>query len=356
MVDNDPEARRRRGTAIAWMQGIGALLCLLSLLAPGSVPPGAPRTAFLVVIVACTGFCVLALLRRHRLSTFEVAIQLLAGDAAVTAVTVVANTRPGGNSDLLLLLWPTLLAAIFMTRRLVAFQMVAVAVVGAVVYHRAEAGAAVAVVQFLVMFSSLAISAAVVVQLRERLTAALRATEELSRVDPLTGLANRRGLDEQLPGVWGAALRHGETIVVLLLDVDHFKRINDEHGHAVGDLVLADLAVAVRARVRAQDVVARLGGEELVVLATDTLGVAGDIGERLRSGVGESLPVTVSIGCVAHVPSPEDDPHQVFSRLLAKADAAMYEAKRSGRDRVVVADESTPPVRAIGIDDERTAV
>lgn len=273
-------------------------------------------------------------------------------------VTIVANHRPGGNSNLLLLLWPTLMAAVYLSRRMVGMQVVAVAMVGAVVYRSAEAGIGVAVIQLLVMVASLSIAAGVVVLLRERLTDALHATEAISRTDPLTGLANRRGLDEQLSGVWNAALRRGETIVVLLLDVDHFKIVNDDHGHAVGDQVLAELATTVRSQLRGEDIIARFGGEEIVVVAADAAGAAAEIGERLRRGVataGLAVPVTVSIGCVEHAPRRADEPHATLTALVARADLAMYQAKHAGRNRVVTVPRTPEPgsdVVYVAVEDE----
>lgn len=156
--------------------------------------------------------------------------------------------------------------------------------------------------------------------------------------DALTGLANRRAADEALDRVVGS----GESSLVVLIDIDHFKRINDTHGHAAGDRVLADVARAIKSCTRAGDLAARYGGEEfLVIVPGAALDVAESIGERYRRAVrrielsypsSELQPLTVSVG-IAGCP---DGATTHRSALLRAADEALYEAKQSGRDRVVV--------------------
>jgi diguanylate cyclase (GGDEF)-like protein len=160
--------------------------------------------------------------------------------------------------------------------------------------------------------------------------------------DALTGLANRRAADEFLD----PALRNGERLLALLIDVDHFKRINDTYGHVTGDHVLAQVARAIRSCTRAGDLAARYGGEEFLVLVRGAgLDVAPRIGDRYRKAMhGIEVPgtetaaktcVTVSVG-IAGTPG-----HTRASRtaLLAAADQALYEAKLAGRDRVVVRED-----------------
>jgi diguanylate cyclase (GGDEF)-like protein len=168
---------------------------------------------------------------------------------------------------------------------------------------------------------------------------ALRQIERLIEIDVLTGLLNRRGFDERLRRL----LRRGGPRLPLLalLDVDHFKRINDTHGHAVGDAVLSGLGARLRETLRPQDIAVRLGGEEFAVIWFNPE-AGGDqrLGERLREAIGGQpfdtgagpLKVTVSVG-VAPARGADEAPEALFSR----ADAALYEAKRAGRDRVVLA-------------------
>ena len=158
-------------------------------------------------------------------------------------------------------------------------------------------------------------------------------------VDPLTGLLNRAALAQRIAELEHQAKRRADAgpVGVIVADVDHFKRVNDEHGHARGDAVLREIAYAMREALRAFDVVFRLGGEEFVVLLPDAdLAAAQEIAERLRAAVSEAVPVTMSFG-VAVAEGRQFD----LDAVLASADAALYAAKRGGRDRVCLAD--APP-------------
>ena len=126
-------------------------------------------------------------------------------------------------------------------------------------------------------------------------------------------------------------------LALAMVDIDHFKAVNDTHGHAAGDDVLCDLAQLLKRFIRSSDLAARLGGEEFVVVMPDTgVGGAEAITRRLRRGVAESTggkaPIAVSIG-VAELQGPNDTPE----RLLRRADEALYAAKRGGRNRVIAA-------------------
>lgn len=150
--------------------------------------------------------------------------------------------------------------------------------------------------------------------------------------DPLTGLLNRRGFSHLLDEAIEIARMDTAGLSLALIDIDHFKAINDAHGHGEGDRVLQALGTCLRAHVTARGRVARLGGEEFVYLMPGCAGaVALEVCERLRTEV-ESLPVgspiTVSIGLASL--DGEDD----AATLLARADAALYDAKRGGRNRV----------------------
>jgi diguanylate cyclase (GGDEF)-like protein len=162
--------------------------------------------------------------------------------------------------------------------------------------------------------------------------------EDLAYGDELTELPNRRGATRQIEVLLSRARRHGHQLAFLLIDADRFKGINDEHGHAVGDVVLRELAARLRERVRREDVVGRWGGEEFVVALPETTpDGAAAVAESLRAGVsgtpigagGTELRVTISIGVAAWTGEELDD-------LVARADRALYAAKAAGRDRVVL--------------------
>ena len=161
-----------------------------------------------------------------------------------------------------------------------------------------------------------------------------------SRHDGLTGLLNRRAMEETLLGQVQRSRRTGEPFTALMLDLDHFKTINDRHGHAAGDRALKHTATALKAELREVDAVGRFGGEEFLVLMPGaTVETALPVAERLRTALvndaprfeGATLLVSVSIG-IAQWREPAEEP----SRLLMRADAALYDAKLRGRDCVVV--------------------
>ena len=165
--------------------------------------------------------------------------------------------------------------------------------------------------------------------------------------DVLTGWNNRRYLAVRLGEELARARRDGTSLVCLMLDVDHFKRINDTWGHAAGDAALREIAQRVESQVRASDVAARFGGEEFVVLLPNTdAAAASRLAERIRRAVsaepvelpnGETTTITASIGIAEVSPKPADkDLKTLGDSLIARADVALYAAKSAGRDRVVV--------------------
>jgi diguanylate cyclase (GGDEF)-like protein/PAS domain S-box-containing protein len=175
---------------------------------------------------------------------------------------------------------------------------------------------------------------------RRRLERELR---QLADHDPLTGLANRRVLGEELGRELARERRYGGESSLMMIDVDNFKEINDSYGHAVGDLVLQAVAYTLRERVRETDLVARLGGDEFAVLLPNTArdgaeSLAADIVEAVRElrvddGQGGEVAITSSVGlaCSEDLPDEHDE-----DAALAAADEAMYRAKRGGRDGYAV--------------------
>jgi diguanylate cyclase (GGDEF)-like protein len=173
----------------------------------------------------------------------------------------------------------------------------------------------------------------------------VRLTESLHyqmRHDLLTGLFNRRAIMEFIEREIARQSRGAAPFSILLVDLDHFKRFNDRHGHLAGDAALIHAANVMKGAARAEDIVARFGGEEFCILLPDTLASAAQLAaERIRSVLaasplsidaegGEAL--TTSIGVATH-----DDAQEPWDSLYRRADSALYEAKRAGRDRVMEA-------------------
>lgn len=171
--------------------------------------------------------------------------------------------------------------------------------------------------------------------------------EQESITDPLMGIYNRRYLERRLTTEVARASRYGMPLSVLLLDIDHFKPINDSYGHQVGDVVLAELAQLIVNTVRTTDIVTRYGGEEIMVMAPSTpLKTAANLAERLRKIIEhrpfdvpaklnrkpKALHITVSVGVACFGQNAND-----FQSLIQSTDEALYRAKKKGRNCVITA-------------------
>jgi diguanylate cyclase (GGDEF)-like protein len=183
----------------------------------------------------------------------------------------------------------------------------------------------------------------------------MKEVEKLLVRDYLTGLYNRKFFMERFLEEIAWADRYCEPLSFIILDIDHFKKINDTYGHSCGDEVLRQLAQVLTGLLRAHDVLARYGGEEFVVLLSNTTSDdAHAIGEKLRAGVEESdfhcddnktkLPVTISVGIAT-----TEEMHDIsFEALINRADEALYQAKDMGRNRVFSARSAGPSMQNEG--------
>ncbi|MDO5895211.1 PleD family two-component system response regulator [Agrobacterium sp. Azo12] len=177
----------------------------------------------------------------------------------------------------------------------------------------------------------------------DRLRSSVQHSIELAVTDGLTGLHNRRYLDNHLKVLFNRAATRGRSLSVCITDIDRFKVVNDTYGHDAGDEILKEFAARLRATVRGADLACRYGGEEFVVVMPDTTAeMAANIAERLRMSIegkpfvlrssGQEINITASLGISCNSPNVET-PEQ----LLKEADNALYDAKRAGRNRVVAA-------------------
>ncbi len=168
--------------------------------------------------------------------------------------------------------------------------------------------------------------------------------------DALTGVRNRRYFEQRLLDECSAVQRHGRPLACLFIDLDHFKRINDHHGHHNGDRVLQEIAKRITQQLRDGDMLSRYGGEEFVILLMDTdAGTAKEVAERIRANVAKHevelpgdirLSVTLSIGIAVMDGTVAGTAKIVADELVEAADAALYLAKRDGRDRVALSDST----------------
>lgn len=239
----------------------------------------------------------------------------------------------------LLLTWPVTFSAAVLSAR-VAWATVGVAGVVFAVFVSFSRGVD-GVMLWIEAVSSLVVICWMVVRLQNQSLRLREALANLARTDPLTGLVNRRGFDEALAREHARNRRGGPPMALLLVDIDHFKRVNDSWGHQAGDVTLHRLGELLTASFRQVDVVGRIGGEEFAVLLTgsapnEAVARAHLLCDTVRAAAREwEHPITVSVGVATHpaaAPSPAD--------LLAAADAALYAAKAAGRDRV--REESVP--------------
>lgn len=178
-----------------------------------------------------------------------------------------------------------------------------------------------------------------ITQATQELRAQKEAAEFAARTDALTGVASRRAFTETAEVEMQRALRYHSGLALLMMDLDHFKQINDRYGHVTGDAVLVSFAQTVQQMVRKFDLVARIGGEEFVVLLPNiTAEQAVSLAERIREAVantelmvaGQPLKFSVSIGVAQF-----DHRELSLTSWMARADGALYEAKEKGRNRVV---------------------
>jgi diguanylate cyclase (GGDEF)-like protein len=192
--------------------------------------------------------------------------------------------------------------------------------------------------------------AATMIAAREmtRRTEAEARLEELAATDALTGLKNRRKFDTTIESDWSRAMRHHTPLALLMIDADHFKSYNDNHGHQAGDQMLVGIAICITDSVRrAGDCAVRYGGEEFAVLLpglseTDALRVAETIRLKVQSWSDEAAPATVSVGVASVTPARDSD----WADLLQAADKALYAAKAAGRNRCIVTAVPAQPVAA----------
>jgi diguanylate cyclase (GGDEF)-like protein len=317
---------------------LGGSMGLVNLLVDGVLRDGAPRWIYGAAMAACM-LAALPLVIRKRASRWQTFGLVILGDL-IYLVVVLCIDDPVRYATPLMLLFPSFVAAWFLGPWELGVNMVVTTTVCLIALWPSYDSTMALGIQVGVSAGTLNGGALGVYVLRRRVQRLLVATQTLSHLDPLTGLFNRRFLVEQAPRLWRQARRDGTRVAAMVLDLDHFKRLNDAHGHAAGDAVLRAVAATLAATVRPADVLARTGGEELLVL-----GLVGDpdeaarLAERLRCAVAgtrtaEGHAVTASIGVAMTRPADGDQPTDALWKLIDRADGAMYEAKQQGRDRV----------------------
>lgn len=315
-----PYPRQVAGAAMALLYVVGGLTTLLVLALPHRSSLQVPIMLTLSAMSPLVGLAVYLL--RHRLPSGAYPWLLATG----TVIITIMIGATGGYSEMVsfsfFYMWIVLYAVLFFSPLGIAAQVgLVMAGYWAISAFYDDSGAdKLTPLEPVVLVSIIATTGTV--------CALLAKAREASEVDPLTRVANRRGLDHALDLALEFAERMDPRLKVAMIDVDHFKNINDQNGHAVGDQVLQELTTSWRPLLRPDDSVGRRGGDEfLVVLPGYSTDEAAAVLERLRTAAPTG--VTCSIGA-AHWRAGDS-----ASMLVSKADAALYEAKRRGRDRVV---------------------
>ena len=335
-VSRGPE-HRIAALTLAALTFVAGLIGTVNLCVEGTLHEGATRTTYTVAMAACL-VAAAALAVRQRAGRWQT-LGLVALTEVVYVIVVLSMSVPAQATPLMLL-FPSFVAAWFLGPWMLGATMLATVVACTIALGHTYDGALSIAVLVVMSAGALNTAAFGVYVLRRRVQRLLEATQALSHQDPLTGLANRRFLVEQAPRVWRQARREGSRVAAMVLDLDHFKQLNDAHGHAAGDAVLRTVASSLAATVRPSDVLARTGGEEMIVLGlVSDPAEAHRLAERLRVAVRTSRTddghsVTASIGIALTRPVDGEDAADAMWRLVDRADGAMYEAKQAGRDRV----------------------
>ena len=288
------------------------------------------------VILGLIIFAGHAAVRGRRMTDVEFA-GVIASSQVYAAVAVAAGQGAGHvASTALCLVASNVMAALFIERRLLVAAQPLIGVTSLVVVASSPAAGSSAFVDVSSGAFVLIIIVAIVRPLRDVAIGALRTARRGEITDPLTGLNNRWGLERAGVQYWKDRACQQLPVATLVVDVDHFKRINDAQGHAAGDEILRQLAKVLTATIRAEDIAVRMGGEEFLVLCHVAPGQAASVAERIREAVERELaPVTVSIGVHEAVPTRDDQLPTSIWAAVDHADRALYVAKNAGRNRVV---------------------
>jgi diguanylate cyclase (GGDEF)-like protein len=269
------------------------------------------------------------------------------GPLGVAGIALALGTTSGATDGAILYAWPVLWEAYFFGRRGTILIIACVGVAHALALIALPDGSG-NLDRWLDVMASVTVIGTVVEILASRNRALVGRIANEARVDELTGLLNRRGFEERARTELARARRERAALAVVSFDLDYFKRVNDEFGHEMGDIVLVRLAECFRSVAREIDVVARMGGEEFVVLLPGAgIDDARDFAERIRTefvaSAGDGAPrVTASAGAASAV-GPES-----LEELLRAADMALYAAKAQGRNRTAINPTDVHPQTAVG--------
>jgi diguanylate cyclase (GGDEF)-like protein len=316
-----------------WFFGLGGLLALLSIVVPHPSSVHEPTVAACAVAAFAGTAIFIVAFDRLPMWWFHL---MLALAIVLVGIAAYAGGPETAGAYATMWFWSAITAFSFFSRTAGIAYTCAIAVSYAALLGLQD-GMSAPAVEWVMVMGAVLVAGLATGTLRRRLELLLERVAEAARTDPLTGLANRRAFDERFETEIERARRTGRPIGVIAVDLDHFKQVNDGLGHQAGDEALQRLAGALRRSTRQLDLLARLGGEEFVIVAPETApDVSYALAERVRSEIARSfqggpMPLTASCG-VATVPWDGDG----ASGVLDAADRALYAAKEAGRNRSMV--------------------
>jgi diguanylate cyclase (GGDEF)-like protein len=336
-ADRPATARGRLRRTGAWLFAAAAVTQLLVLLAPDPNP--SDHGGLVGVVAACALLALVLFLWRRPPGLL---LHLICPLGTIITSAAVAVAEPVALTSMFYLL-PLTLAAYFLDRRAVIANLaLAAAAYGLALSVWVDPVLRVA--SFVAVLSVVIVVCGVIVALTERVGGLMQRLEALATYDPLTGALNRHSITERLDAELARVARTGAVCAIAMIDIDHFKSLNDARGHAAGDEALRLFGGVVDEGKRRADVFGRVGGEEFLLILVDTdADGAATFGDHLRARLAAAgSPVTVSIG----VTDTAGSGHSAET-LLSDADRALYTAKRTGRDRVSRAPRPASPVAAV---------
>jgi diguanylate cyclase (GGDEF)-like protein len=260
----------------------------------------------------------------------------VAGGSVMLSFAISISPAVDGTVFALVYFWIAIYSFTFFSTRVVVGQLILAA--ACLIFSARVSGHVPPVYWITVLF--------IIVALGPFIRYLVREIVDLGRIDPLTGVANRRAFDEQVEYASRNGKRSGQSSALVMLDIDHFKQYNDNRGHPDGDRFLREVTQAWTAVLRDNDLLARFGGEEFLVLLRDCpLEAALRCADRLRAAVPEGM--TCSAGVATFQPGEE------IGMLMARVDLALYQAKTGGRNKTIQAPDKLPPDVSVTAKSER---
>jgi diguanylate cyclase (GGDEF)-like protein len=333
MFGDEPARRRQMALTAATLFGAASVITVLGLALPHQPQVDESGLAVVAAIAAIIGALLAAGGERIRSAGLHAAFAC--GTGLVSLALLFNGERDGGKAggDEMYYLWVALYAAYHFGRVATALHVALIGGAYAVTLWAIDPGP-IATSRWLTTVGLASGSVIVVVMLRERVERLLRELRRAASTDPLTGLLNRRAFEDRLGAEMARANRTGEPFALVLADADRLKELNDRHGHAAGDAALVALARALRSDLRAEDTVARIGGDEFAILLPGSGAFAAqDVATRLERRVREDVfAPTISAGSAAFGVD-----GLTIDELMRSADAVLYAAKRRAEPRAAAA-------------------